>query len=164
MKKYIGTKIVEAEPFKNAGAPGYKVVYEDGYKSWSPKAAFEAAYREVDGVPFGLALEHVKRGGRMRLPKWSPDVVILGQFPDEGRKMTAPYLYVDSRFGRVPWSPTMIELMADDWVCGCVGWGHAYLCRAGLRGANSGNLLRYSHKIAVLLCWEWLFCFVAHTH
>lgn len=26
---------------------GYKVIYPDGYISWSPKDVFEAAYREV---------------------------------------------------------------------------------------------------------------------
>jgi hypothetical protein len=64
---------------------------------------------------FGAALEAVKQGKGMRLPKWSPDVVIRAQFPDEHSKMTAPYLYVESRFGRVPWKETMIELFAEDW-------------------------------------------------
>lgn len=27
--------------------PGYYVVYEDGYKSWSPSAAFESGYTRV---------------------------------------------------------------------------------------------------------------------
>ena len=55
MKTYIGTKVVQAEPMDdpnnddNAGdpRPGYKVVYEDGYLSWSPKDVFERCYREV---------------------------------------------------------------------------------------------------------------------
>lgn len=64
---------------------------------------------------FGEALEAVKAGQGMRLPKWNPDVVIRAQFPDEHSKMTAPYLYVESRFGRVPWKETMIELFAEDW-------------------------------------------------
>ncbi|EOQ01307.1 hypothetical protein IKC_06264 [Bacillus cereus VD184] len=29
--------------------------------------------------------------------------------------MTAPYLYVESRFGRVPWKETNIELFAENW-------------------------------------------------
>jgi len=29
--------------------------------------------------------------------------------------MTAPYLYVESRFGMVPWKETMIELFSDAW-------------------------------------------------
>ncbi len=51
----------------------------------------------------------------MRLPQWASDVVIRAQFPDEHSKMTAPYLYVESRFGRVPWKETMIELFSDKW-------------------------------------------------
>jgi hypothetical protein len=61
-KVYIGTKIIKAYPIdKNTfdkmldkdvdpnseNALGYCVTYEDGYKSWSPKATFEHAYREV---------------------------------------------------------------------------------------------------------------------
>lgn len=64
---------------------------------------------------FGEAFEQVKKGSGMRLPKWSPDVVIRAQYPDEHSKMTAPYLYVESRFGRVPWKETMIELFSEDW-------------------------------------------------
>lgn len=51
MKKYIGVKIVEAEPCAawqqfgehGIGAEGYKVRYPDGYVSWCPKGVFEAA-------------------------------------------------------------------------------------------------------------------------
>jgi len=52
MKTYIGTKVVHAEPQKGFAkdgeeAPGYKVVYEDGYVSWSPREVFERCYREI---------------------------------------------------------------------------------------------------------------------
>lgn len=47
MKKYIGAKIIKAEPQLKDGQPGYKVLYPDDYVSWSPKAVFEEAYREV---------------------------------------------------------------------------------------------------------------------
>ena len=61
MKKYIGTKQVSATPAwridgkvypKDGEVPrsmnredGYKVVYEGGYESWSPKDVFEKAYK-----------------------------------------------------------------------------------------------------------------------
>ena len=64
---------------------------------------------------FGQAFEAVKKGQGMRLPQWSNDVVIKAQFPDEHSKMTAPYLYVESQFGCVPWRETNIELFSDDW-------------------------------------------------
>lgn len=55
MQTYIGTKIVMAEPCERweehgdikAAVPGYKVVYPDGYESWSPKGVFEKAYLPV---------------------------------------------------------------------------------------------------------------------
>ncbi len=64
---------------------------------------------------FGDALEQVKKGKAMRLPRWSEDVIIKCQRPDENSKMTAPYLYVESRFGLVPWKETMIELFSENW-------------------------------------------------
>lgn len=67
MEKYIGTKVILAEPMTDfefsqkvrplpqvleidshgTGKLGYLVVYEDGYKSWSPRETFERAYRKV---------------------------------------------------------------------------------------------------------------------
>lgn len=56
MKKYIGTKVVLAQPMtaseavskgykvNNHTGDGYEVEYKDGYKSWSPKEVFEEAY------------------------------------------------------------------------------------------------------------------------
>lgn len=64
---------------------------------------------------FGDAFEQVKSGMAMRLPSWSDDVKIRAQYPDEHSKMTAPYLYVESRFGRVPWKETNIELFSEKW-------------------------------------------------
>lgn len=64
---------------------------------------------------FGQAFEAVKQGKGMRLPMWKEDVVIRAQYPDSNSKMTAPYLYVESRFGRVPWKDTMIELFSENW-------------------------------------------------
>lgn len=64
---------------------------------------------------FGKAFEEVKEGKSMRLPAWAEDVKIKSQYPDDNSKMTAPYLYVESRFGNVPWKETMIELFSDQW-------------------------------------------------
>ena len=67
-------------------------------------------------MTFGKALDTIietKRG--MRLPKWSSDVVIRVQFPDKNSMMTHPYLYVESRFGRVPWKETVVEMFSKDW-------------------------------------------------
>jgi hypothetical protein len=65
---------------------------------------------------FGEAFEQVKIGHSMRLPSWGKDVLIKAQYPDDHSKMSAPYLYVQSRFGNVPWKETMIELFSEDWL------------------------------------------------
>ena len=64
---------------------------------------------------FGEAFEQVKDGKAMRLPHWKPDVSIKAQYPDNNSKMTAPYLYVESLFGNVPWKETMVELFSVNW-------------------------------------------------
>lgn len=67
MNKYIGTKLIEAEPMDLDEAErllkrpmgeenlkskeGYLVKYEGGYKSWSPKDVFEKAYMKVTPNP-----------------------------------------------------------------------------------------------------------------
>lgn len=65
---------------------------------------------------FDEAMKYLKRGISVRRKAWQPDVKICTQFPDEHSKMTAPYLYVESRFGRVPWKETMIEMFEEDWM------------------------------------------------
>ncbi|OPX89586.1 MAG: hypothetical protein A4E53_01469 [Pelotomaculum sp. PtaB.Bin104] len=55
MDKYIGVKVIEAEPAPSEkevnghhiGEMGYRVKYPDGYVSWSPKEAFEKAYMKI---------------------------------------------------------------------------------------------------------------------
>lgn len=76
MKKYLGVKIVSAEPAikgwnleesKSVSADmlqeGYKVVYEDGYQSWSPKDVFEKAYKEI-----GIVADKKERIGILANP------------------------------------------------------------------------------------------------
>lgn len=78
MKKYIGIKVIKAEPMTMKEAQkvlgrkiatlkpatveenGYLVEYKDGYKSWSPKDVFEEAYHEVGSVNFGGAIDLLK--------------------------------------------------------------------------------------------------------
>ncbi len=86
MKKYIGTKVIKAEPMtmveaqKVLGreikpavkeADGYLVEYDNGYKSWSPKSVFEKAYHELGPVNFGGAIELLKSGLAVRRKGWN---------------------------------------------------------------------------------------------
>lgn len=69
LEKYIGAKIIQAEPMdrhnfivrcKGGNIPeeenmdGYKVIYPDGYTSWSPKSVFEEAYRKISAAEMAL--------------------------------------------------------------------------------------------------------------
>ena len=125
MKRYVGTKIIHAvdEKHSESGREGYRVRYADGYESWSPKEAFEDAYRECDAMTFGLALEllkkgtHVRRAGRNGKGMW-----LELQRPDEHSKMTLPYVYLNypadaqnTPGARVPWLASQTDMLAEDW-------------------------------------------------
>ena len=77
MKKYIGTKQVEAEPMTMGEAykrnllqtgrvpndsekdnPGFYVRYQDGYESWSPAETFCKAYKIADTPLDRMIIEH----------------------------------------------------------------------------------------------------------
>lgn len=48
MKTYLGVKRIQAEPCEKDGIEGYRVIYPDGYESWSPKDVFEKAYFPIE--------------------------------------------------------------------------------------------------------------------
>ena len=105
MKKYIGTKQIEAEPMTMGEAyekgllqagrvpneseksnAGYHVKYQDGYESWSPAEPFEASYREVseesENMCFGDAIEVLKQGGAIRRKGWNgKGLFVIKQVP-----------------------------------------------------------------------------------
>ncbi len=75
MRKYIGCKLIEAEPMnrgdyneyrswtipanENPADEGYLLRYPDGYESWSPKYVFDSAYLTVDdnkSLPSGVSI------------------------------------------------------------------------------------------------------------
>lgn len=72
MKKFIGTKVIMAEPMTmteaqkvlgrelkpaTAEEDGYLVEYKDGYKSWSPKSVFDEAYKPFEDFKDRLHIE-----------------------------------------------------------------------------------------------------------
>ena len=153
LKKYIGTKIIEAEPVVRLDGEfiqpadftipkdvttveeGYRVRYPDGYESWSPKDVFEEAYREIDGMNFGLAIEAAKKGAKITRRGWNGKgmwVIYRTGYPDGSpcNKNTAeavgipegslfkvrPYLQmkcVDGSFQM--WLASQSDILADDW-------------------------------------------------
>lgn len=72
MKKFIGTKVIMAEPMTMTEAQkvlgrelkpatveedGYLVEYKNGYKSWSPKSVFEESYKLAETFLDRMKLE-----------------------------------------------------------------------------------------------------------
>lgn len=69
---YIGTKVIQATPQQHVdGRPGYQVVYEDGYSSWSPADVFEKAYRKTDAMSFGDAIVMLEGGKKVARAGWN---------------------------------------------------------------------------------------------
>ena len=134
MKRYIGTKIIEAEIAANPkdGIEGYRVVYADGYTSWSPRDAFEEAYRPCEAMTFGLALEALKKGCRVARTGWNGAgqfvyLVPANSYPAQtaiakahfGADAMVPYrayLALKTAQGDVAtWAPSVSDCLADDW-------------------------------------------------
>ena len=60
MKDYLTIKHVKGEPMAKDG-PGMKVVYPDGYVSWSPQEAFDDCAVEVDAQKAPHLLEALRK-------------------------------------------------------------------------------------------------------
>jgi hypothetical protein len=158
MKQYIGTKIVKMQSMTRAaynsfrgwelpadedGADeGYLVEYtdggkpnvpgHDGYVSWSPKAQADAAYREADGLTFGLAVEALKLGKRVSRAGWNGKGMflflvpgstftvnrppLLGIYPEGTRVDYCPHIDMKTADGKVvPWLASQTDVLAEDW-------------------------------------------------
>lgn len=141
MKKFIGTKTLHGKPMslgeyniyrgwtipenEDPDAPGHLVRYEDGYESWSPAEAFKA-YRPIDGMTFGLAIEVMKKGEKVARVGWNGVGIFCAlQEPDDLSFMSSPYFFIDTTGlstnnpaapkCRVPWHPSQTDMQAEDW-------------------------------------------------
>ena len=152
MDKYIGTKMIEAKPMnrgeynkyrgwqipegENPADEGYLVKYSDGYESWSPRKQFEEAYRDCNGMTFGIALELLKKGCKVAREGWNGKgmfIVYQKGYPDgiPCNKQTAEawgidegdlficnsYLQIKQVDGsHSMWVPSIGDVLAEDWV------------------------------------------------
>lgn len=140
MPKYIGVKIIWAIPMtreafeakhgRNVGGDkhgeGYEVTYEGGYQAWSPRDVFDAAYRPIDGMTFGLAIEALKMGKKVARRGWNGKGIFIElQVPDQYSKMSSPYIFIDTTGlqtdnpdaprSRVPWLASQTDMLTEDW-------------------------------------------------
>ena len=140
MKTYIGTKIIQAKPqaAKHSlsdpfGKDGYEVVYPDGHVSWSPKDIFEEAYRETSGMPFGHAVEAMKKGLKVARAGWNGKGMflflvagstfsvnrppLLGIYPEGTVINYCPHIDMKTADNKiVPWLASQTDVLADDWL------------------------------------------------
>ena len=162
MQNYIGAKQVRGVPMnradyntlrgwtvpadENPSDEGYLVEYLDGgtpnhpgfagYISWSPKKQFDDAYRPTDGLPFGLAIEALKKGLRVARAGWNGKGMFVylvppASYPAQtgaakahfGAGAMVPYnayMAIKNVDGTVStWVPSVNDCLAVDW--GVVG-------------------------------------------
>lgn len=150
MRQYIGSKVVNACPAYRCTFPGgmvtyagmgdvipteckieegYRVRYEDGYLSWSPKDVFEKAYRQTDSMNFGLAIEAAKMGKKIARKGWNGknqyvelaggisyvngDARIVNVNHEAiGNKALA---FVGTSGVQMGWLASQADMLADDW-------------------------------------------------
>jgi hypothetical protein len=166
--KCIGVKEVKAKPMtrleynqyrgwelpadENGADEGFMVEYLDGgqqnhpdhegYISWSPKEVFERAYRPVDGMTFGLAIEAAKKGNKIARAGWNGKGMFVVYMPplylppfnteDTARKVndrTAKWIGEDTPLDCQPyfamynaqkqwipgWLASQSDMLAEDW-------------------------------------------------
>ncbi|OWY39345.1 hypothetical protein CEK28_08475 [Xenophilus sp. AP218F] len=156
--RYLGTKLVNLTPMtrgeyneyrgwkqpegEKADDPGYLVEYTDGgapndsrhggYISWTPKAAADAAYRPIEALTFGLAIEAMKRGHRVARKGWNGKGMflflvpgsrfnvsrppLLGIYPEGTEINYCPHIDMRTADGKiVPWLASQTDVLAEDW-------------------------------------------------
>jgi len=150
MKRYIGVKEINAMPMsrasynlfrgwqlpanENGDDEGFLVEYIDGgspntptysgYVSWSPKDVFERAYKAVDGMTFGLALEALKKGHKVARKGWNGKGQWLYMIPASHWETTRNLELLDGRpwIGIktvddcfMPWVASQSDMLVTDW-------------------------------------------------
>jgi hypothetical protein len=127
----LGRLVVYPQP---KGKPHNHPDY-NGYVSWSPKFAFDEAYRESGKMNFGHAVEAAKAGKKVARLGWNGVgmyAVVMPGFPDGievnestakahnvpiGTKMTIrPYWQLfTAQKDIATWSPSGSDSLAEDW-------------------------------------------------
>lgn len=157
--QYIGFKMVIGKPMnrleyneyrgwtlppdEDGSDEGFLVEYTDpanksnhpdhaGYISWSPKDVFDYAYREVNALPFSLALEAVLDGRKVTRKGWNGKEMfiflvngstfqvnrppLLGIYPEGTEIKYRPHIDMRTADGSVvPWVASQSDLLSEDW-------------------------------------------------
>jgi len=73
---------------------------------------------KTNNFDFPTAMKALKNGYKIYRFGWNgKGMHIALQTPDEGSKMTLPYIYMETAQGdSVPWLASQADLLSDDWV------------------------------------------------
>ena len=146
MKRFIGTKVIEAKPMtrgeynryrgwqlpadENPADEGYLVKYSDDYESWSPKKQFDEAYRECDNMTFGLAIEAMKKGMKVARKGWNGKKQYIElasniSYVNASKKVVnckhdaignKAIAFVGTSGVQMGWLASQADMLAEDWV------------------------------------------------
>ena len=165
MIQHIGVKVINAMPMtrqeyndfrgwalpseENGADEGFLVEYVDGgkantdqfkgYVSWSPKDVFEKAYRPMEGMTFGMAIEALKAGKKVARAGWNGKGMWLSLSCDGTREVAAenfwsphnaeharlnggkatvlPSITMKTASGEIlmGWLASQSDMLAEDW-------------------------------------------------
>lgn len=127
-----GEEVLQESPRYRPVIGDYLVEYEDGYRSVSPRKAFEDGYSPIDAIPktgvsFGNAIVALKSGARVARAGWNGKGMWLGYigtydvshslFTNEGDRGTLlPWIGMHTADnGFVPWLASQTDMLAMDW-------------------------------------------------
>lgn len=146
MKKYAGTKQIEARPMtrgeyniyrgwqipadEDPNDKGYLVKYSDGYESWSPEKQFDEAYRPCDNMTFGIAIEMIKRGFKVARKGWNGKkqyiqlATAISYKSMDGDVVNCEHesignkaiAFVGTSGVQMGWLASQADMLAEDWV------------------------------------------------
>jgi hypothetical protein len=144
MKRYIGTKLINAVAMtrlaynemrgwklpedENGDDEGYLVEYVDGeknggkknhpdfngYISWSPKGVFDSAYRPIDSMTFGLAIEALKAGKKVARAGWNGRGMYV-RFVDTTESLNRHFELLNVAGTFDTWVASVSDTLAEDW-------------------------------------------------
>lgn len=146
MKKYVGTKQIEAGPMtrgeyniyrgwqipadEDPNDKGYLVKHSDGYESWSPEKQFDEAHRPCDNMTFGIAIEMIKRGFKVARKGWNGKkqyiqlATAISYKSMDGDVVNCEHesignkaiAFVGTSGVQMGWLASQADMLAEDWV------------------------------------------------
>lgn len=150
-KFYLGSKLVQAwpavrittrdgkfeyaeigdvvDPNAQKVEEGYRVQYDDGYRSWSPKDVFERSYRPTTGLSFGLAIEAAKMGKKIARAGWNGknqyvELAYCISYKNNAAEVVnvnhcnignKAFAFVGTSGVQMGWLASQADMLADDW-------------------------------------------------